>query len=127
MRLRELAACAALILAPPTTGASSPDRGDVGPMVRALWLVQRHGTPGAADPRNDIRTKGPLSKALGKEGILTPTGVEGLMDPSEFAKLAGPDGRLDPAEARHAVEADVPESRRRLLPSPDGLPGKNAG
>ncbi len=105
-----------MILASSATGASPPEQGDVGPLVRALWLVQRHGTPEAADPRNDVRTKGLLFKALGKEGILTSPGIKDLMDPSEFAKLAGPDGRLDPSEARLATEADVPESRRRLLP-----------
>jgi len=116
MKIRERAALAALILFAPGAGAAPPDKGDVGPMVRALWLVQRHGTPEAADPRNDVRTKGLLFKALGKQGVLTPPGVKGLMDPSEFSKLAGPDDRLDPSEVRLAVEADVPESRRRLLP-----------
>ena len=114
MNLSKLAACAVLALT--ATGASPPDKDDVGSMVRALWLVQRHGTLEAADPRNDVRTKGLLSKALGKEGILTPAGVKNLMDPSEFAKFAGPDGRLDPSEVRRLVEADIPESRRRLLP-----------
>ncbi len=115
MNRPRLATLAALPLAMPA--AAPPDRSDVGPMVRALWLVQRHGTAEAADPRNDVRTKGTLARALGKEGILTPAGAEDLMDPSTFAKLAGPDGRLDPAEVRAAVEADVPESRRRLLPA----------
>ena len=114
MKLSKLAACAALALT--ATGASPPDKDDVGSMVRALWLVQRHGTLEAADPRNDVRTKGLLFKALGKEGILTLAGVKDLMDPSEFTKLAGPDGRLDPSEVRRAVEAEAPESRRRLLP-----------
>ena len=116
MKPSRLAACAALTLPLATLAAPPPDKGDAGPFVRALWLVQRHGTPDAADPRNDLRTKGSLSKALGKEGILTPAGVKGLMDPSEFSKLAGPDGRLDPAEVRGALEADIPDSRRRLLP-----------
>jgi hypothetical protein len=114
MKLSRLAACAALTLS--TIGAAPPDKDDVGPMVRALWLVQRHGTLEATDPRNDVRTKGLLAKALGKEGVLTPAGVKDLMDSSEFAKLAGPDGRVDTSEARRAVEADIPESRRRLLP-----------
>ena len=113
-KLHRLAAGAALFLA--SSGASPPDKGDVGPLVRALWLVQRHGTAEAADPRNDSRTKGSLYKALGKEGILTPIGVQGLMEPESFSKLAGPDERLAPAEVRRAVEADVPESRRRLSP-----------
>jgi arsenate reductase (thioredoxin) len=115
MKLSQLAVCAALALT--ATGASPPEnKDDVGSMVRALWLVQRHGTLEAADPRNDVRTKGLLFKALGKEGILSLAGVKDLMDPSEFTKLAGPDGRLDPSEVRRGVEADAPESRRRLLP-----------
>jgi arsenate reductase len=114
MRLSRLAACAVLILV--SSAASPPDRGDVGPFVRALWLVQRHGTEDAVDPRNDLRTKGSLFKALGKDGILTPSGVIGLMDASTFSKLAGPDGRLDPSEVRSALESEIPDSRRRLLP-----------
>jgi arsenate reductase (thioredoxin) len=114
MKLPRFAACAALVLA--STGASPPDKGDVGSMVRALWLVQRHGTAEAADPRNDLRTKGLLSKALDRDGSLSLNGTQGLMDPSTFAKLAGPDGRLDPSEVRNALEADIPGSRRRLLP-----------
>jgi hypothetical protein len=39
--------------------------GDVGPLVRALWLVQRFGTDAAVDPSNDQRVKGTLYKALG--------------------------------------------------------------
>jgi arsenate reductase (thioredoxin) len=116
MKLSHLAACATLILAPATLAALPPDQSDVGLFVRALRLVQRHGTSDAVDPRNDIRTKGSLSKALGKAGILTPEGVKGLIDPSTFARLAGPDRRLDPAEIRSVVEADIPASRRRLLP-----------
>ena len=114
MKLPKLAARAALALT--MIGASPPDHEHVGPMVRSLWLIQRRGTPEAADPRNDPRIKGLLSKALGKENVLALAGVKNLMDPSEFSKLAGPDGRLDPDEVRRAVEADVPESRRRLLP-----------
>jgi hypothetical protein len=114
MLFPRFAACAAVVLA--STGASPPEKGDVGPMVRALWLVHRHGTAEAADPRNDLRTKGLLSKALGKDGSLTLEGTRALMDPSTFAKLAGPDGRLDPSEVRIVLEADIPESRRRLLP-----------
>ncbi|AGA28557.1 low molecular weight phosphatase family protein [Singulisphaera acidiphila] len=115
MKLPQLAACAALILASP--GASPPANDDVGPLVQTLWLVQRHGTAAAADPSNDLRTKGSLYKALGKNGILSPAGVKGLMDPSTFSKLAGPDERLDLSEIRQALEADIPDSRRRLIPS----------
>ena len=89
---------------------------DVGPLVRSLWLVQRFGTAESVAPRNDQKLKGKLSKALGKEGILTAAGVQGLMDSSTFEKLAGADGKLDAAEVRKALDADVPESRKRLVP-----------
>lgn len=115
MRFRPLAMSAALALS--AIAAAPPEDSDAGPLVRALWLVQREGTAEALDPRADLRTKGALFKALGKDGVLTPAGVKGLMDPSTFAKLAGPDARLDPNEVRRALEADVPESRRRLLPA----------
>ena len=51
--------------------AGSAPTSDVGPLVQALWLVQRYGTAEAADPANDQRLKGLLFKALGKEGELT--------------------------------------------------------
>jgi arsenate reductase len=38
------------------------------------------------------------------------------MDPSTFARLAGGDGRLEPAEVKMFLEADLPESRKRLNP-----------
>ncbi len=113
-KLPWLLSLGALIVA--STGGLVQAQGDEGPLVRALWLVQRCGTGEAADPRNDQRTKGALFKALGKDGTLTSDGAEGLFDPSTFSKLAGPDLRLDPTEVRRALEADVPESRRRLLP-----------
>lgn len=102
---------AALALAAgPATG------GDVGPFVRALWLVQRHGSADAVDPANDQRVKGALSKAFGKDGLLTLSRLEGFMEPETLEKLAGADGRISPAEIHAAVEAAVPESRTRLLP-----------
>jgi hypothetical protein len=55
---------------------------DVGPFVRAVWLVQRHGNSEVVRPENDQKLKGTLSKALSKQGILTAAGVQGLMDPS---------------------------------------------
>jgi hypothetical protein len=99
-------------------GGSSPSPAgeDVGPFVRALWMVQRYGKPEAVAPANDSKLKGTLVKALGKEGILTSSASVPLMDPAIFAKLAGTDGRLDPSETRSALEADMPESRTRLLP-----------
>ena len=100
---------AALALA--STGAAPAD--GVGPLVQALWLVQGHGKAEAADPRNDQMVKGKLSKALGKESTLTAAGAQGLIDPTTFAKLAGPDARLDPAEIRSVLESDIPSSRCR--------------
>ena len=89
---------------------------DVGPLVRSLWLVQRFGTADAADPRNDQAVKGKLSRALGKEGSLTATGVQGLMDASTFERLAGAAGKIDAGAVRTILEADMPESRKRLNP-----------
>ena len=89
---------------------------DDGPFVRAIWLVQRHGNPEVVRPENDQKLKGKLSKALGKQGILTAKGVQGLTDPSTFARLAGDKGQLDPTEVKKRLDADVPESRKSLNP-----------
>ena len=93
------------LLLVPTTHCLAGD--DVGPLVRSLWLVQRYGTAESVQPQNDQKLKGKLSKALGKEGILTAAGVQGLMDPSTFAKLAG--GRCD--------SSIPPRSRRSWTPT----------
>jgi len=105
---------APVLLLAPAGACSAGD--DVGPLVRSLWLVQRFGTAESTTPENDQKVKGKLSKALGKEGTLTTAGVQGLMDSSAFERLAGSDGKLDAAEVRKALEADVPESRKRLSP-----------
>ena len=99
-------------------GVSTPSSAgeDVGPFVRAVWLVQRHGKPEVVRPEYDQKLKGKLSKTLGKQSILTAVGVQGLMDPSTFAKLAGDDGQLDSTEVKKCLEADVPESRKSLNP-----------
>jgi hypothetical protein len=89
---------------------------DPGPLVRALWLVQRFGTAEALDLRNDQHVKGSLSKALGKENVLTESNVHGLIDSKTFDRLAGEDGRLDAEEVKRVLESDVPASRRLLLP-----------
>jgi arsenate reductase len=102
------------LLLVPTTHCLAGD--DVGPLVRSLWLVQRYGTAESVQPQNDQKVKGKLSKALGKVGILTAAGAQGLMDSSTFAKLAGDDARLDPAEVKKIVDADVSEARRKLIP-----------
>ena len=96
--------------------AGSPSGGDVGPLVRSLWLVQRHGTLEAVDPANDQRVKGTLFKALGKEGDLTLAELGDFMEPETFKKLARSDDVISSAEIAEAVEAAVPESRKRLLP-----------
>lgn len=88
---------------------------DPGTFVRSLWLIQRYGTAEAVSPRNDQSVKGKLAKALGKESVLTATGVEGLMEPSIFEKLAGPDGTLSAEEMRTALSGDEPASRARLI------------
>jgi len=95
-------------------GARAGD--DAGPLVRALWLVQRHGRSDVVDPRQDQQLKGLLAKAMDKQGVLSAEGVEAVLEPTTIARLAGADGRLDPAEVRAALEADVPPSRTRLLP-----------
>ncbi len=89
---------------------------DVGPLVRALWLVQRYGTADAVHPASDQRLKGVLFKALGKEGELTSSELDGFVDAETFKKLAGPDDKMTAAEISKAVETAVPESRMRLLP-----------
>jgi hypothetical protein len=96
--------------------AGPPDSADVGPLVRALWLVQRHGTPEALDPKNDQRLKAVLAKALAKDGAITLGELGGFMQPDAFNKLAGPDGTLDAAETMKALDAATPESRTRLAP-----------
>jgi hypothetical protein len=90
---------------------------DVGPLVRSLWLVHRYGTAEAVDPKNDQKTKGTLAKALGKDAFLFAEKLKGLIDPETFARLAGPDARLDTLEVRQIMENDAPASRRRLLPA----------
>ncbi len=97
-------------------GAGPQSAGDTGPFVRALWLLQRFGTAEAADPANDPRLKGVLFKALGKDGELELSSLDGLMERETFKKLAGADGRINPAEVERVLESDVPRSRLRLLP-----------
>ena len=89
---------------------------DEGPLVQSLRLVQRFGTAEVVTPQFDEKVKGKLAKALGKTGVLSFPGIEGLMDSSTFDKLAGPDGKLDQAEIKAILEADSPASRKRLNP-----------
>jgi hypothetical protein len=92
------------------------DTEDVGPFVRALWLVQQYGTPEACKVDNDRRTKGILFKALDKDGAITFSKLDGLIESATFKRLAGNDDRLNPAASERAVAAAIPESRRALLP-----------
>jgi arsenate reductase (thioredoxin) len=107
--------CFSLIAALALFSGPAPG-GDVGPLVRALWLVQWYGTADAVHPANDQRLKGALFKALGKEGELTFSELDGFMDAEAFKKLAGSDGKVTAAEISKAVATAVPESRMRLLP-----------
>jgi protein-tyrosine-phosphatase len=96
------------------TFLGAPKATDVGPLVRALWLVQHYGTSEAMSPRNDQRVKGVLSKALAKDGVITFPELGGLMDTQTFNKLARADSKLDSAEIARALDATISESRSRL-------------
>jgi len=96
--------------------AGPPETPDVGPLVRSLWLVQRHGSPEALDPKNDQRVKAALSKALAKDGVITLKELGGFMQPDTFGKLAGPDGSLNSDETMKLLDAAKPESRAKLAP-----------
>jgi protein-tyrosine-phosphatase len=97
-----------------TTPTASGD--DPGPLVRSLWLFQSYGSAAALDPANDQRLKGTLAKALGKNGELTLSRMDGFMEPDVFNKLAGSDNRLNASEISQAVKQAEPDSRRQLLP-----------
>ena len=115
MKTLSVSVWAALLLSTINAAGSSPDR-DPGPLVRALWLFHRYGSADAVDPRNDLHVKAVLSKALGKENVLSFSGVQQLMDAQTFNRFAGPDGRLDNEELRRVLEANEPATRKRLLP-----------
>jgi hypothetical protein len=87
---------------------------DVGPLVRALWLVQGRGVLEASDPAADRRVKAVLAKAVAGDRAITFEELGGLMTSDEHARLAGDDGVLDEAEVARGLEASVPESRARL-------------
>jgi hypothetical protein len=96
--------------------SASPEQTDVGPFVRALWLIQRHGTSEALDPANDQRLKAVLSKALAKDGTITLNELGGFMEPDAFNKLAGSDATLDASETVEALNEATPKSRTKLSP-----------
>jgi hypothetical protein len=95
---------------------SAPAATDVGPLVRALWLVERYGTAEATNPSNDQRVKGVLAKAIVKDGEITLTELGGLMAPAVFLKIAGADGRIDASDVEKALAAATPATRVKLLP-----------
>jgi hypothetical protein len=97
-------------------GAGLPVGSDAGPFVRAFWMVQQYGTAESVDSANDQQVKGKLAKALGKEGVLTFSKLDGLMESDAFKRLAAADDRLDSAEIGKCVESGVPESRLLILP-----------
>lgn len=97
-------------------GQATPTPPDVGPLVRALWLVQRHGTLEATDLANDRRVKATLAKALAGDGIITLAELGNLMATDSFDKLAGADARLDPPEIDRALAEGEPASRAKLTP-----------
>ena len=78
MRCSTALALVVLAAATSARAASKATGTDPGPLVRALWLVQRYGTANAVNPDNDQRVKGTLFKALGKEGELTLPELGGL-------------------------------------------------
>src|SRR5262249_3521487 len=105
-----------LLLALSVIASPPKEAKDVGPLVRALWLIHGHGTPDALNPANDQRVKGLIAKTVAKDGLLTLPELRGLMGPDAFNKLAGSDSMLDSAEVAGALEAATPESRKKLAP-----------
>ena len=81
-----------------------------------LWLTQHVGTVEAVMPSRDARTKAAIGKALSAENVLSERQATELMSAATFARLAGADGRLDAAEIRQVLAAQVPASRKCLLP-----------
>lgn len=81
-----------------------------------LRLTQHVGLVQAASPQHDARTKSIIGKGLGSDGVLRKEAAVELMDANAFARWAGVDDRLDAAEVRRALAAQVPASRTRLSP-----------
>ncbi|WP_165252245.1 hypothetical protein [Paludisphaera soli] len=95
----------------------APGGGDVGPLVRALWLAQHYGTAEALRPENDRRLKAIVSKSLAGDGVVTLDKLGGFMDPKTFDDLAGPDAKLDAADIARGLADAEPESRAKLASS----------
>ena len=114
-RLAVCCVCAIYPLA--ALSAEKDEQRDAGPFVRALWFVQRYGTLEAADPKHDEQTKALLTNTLAKDGTITNRAIASkLMNAKTYQALAGADESLDASEVCQALDADVPETRRGLLP-----------
>lgn len=85
--------------------------------LSVLWLIHAFGTGEAVTPAHDTSTKGEIVAALRKGKALTRDTVEGLMAPDTFARLAGEDGSIDPAEVVRLVEQNTPATRAALIPA----------
>ena len=106
----------ASILASPSVGSCESGKGAApGPFVNALRFVQRFGTAEAVEPRNDVRVKASIAKAIGKDGNLNMKGLGDLMSAESVSKFAGVDGRLSASEIARILDAETPESRARLF------------
>ena len=81
-----------------------------------LRLTQHVGTVEAVEPSHDARTKAAIGKALSLERVVSAEQASELMEAATFVRLAGADGRLDAAEIRQALAAQMPASRKSLLP-----------
>ena len=82
-----------------------------------LWLVQATGNESSADPMHDAALKVKISSVLSDGKILTAESVRNLFSPEIFARLAGDDEQLSPAEIRSQLEKRIPESRHLLYPA----------
>ena len=102
-----------LLLAP---AARCPAGDDVGPLVRSLWLVQRFGTAEAVAPGTIRRSRGRSRRPWARRASSPLREYKVSWIPRRSRQLAGGDGKLDAAEVRKALDADVPESRKRLSP-----------
>ncbi len=86
------------------------------PFLDLLWLTQHVGLVEAVEPGRDARTKGAMGKALGSGRVVSAEQTSAWMNAATFQRLAGADGQLDAAEIRRGLAAQVPASRKCLLP-----------
>ena len=88
---------------------------DVGPLVRALWLLQSYGVSDASIPSNDQKLKATLAKAISKDGAIELAELGGMMAADTFDKLSRGDRTIDKEDIARALELSVPDSRKELL------------